>query len=72
MRGGSLQALQKILGHTSLAMTQRYAHLSPDDLRAEVSKTERPARPAIDIASPSTQASPQEPAELVGVSQNSS
>jgi integrase len=39
MRGGSLQALQKILGHASLAMTQRYAHLSPEYLRAEIEKT---------------------------------
>ena len=39
MRGGSLQALQKILGHASLAMTQRYAHLSPDYLRAEMERT---------------------------------
>ena len=42
MRGGSLQALQKILGHATLAMTQRYAHLSPDYLRAEIEKTASP------------------------------
>src|SRR5207247_9601202 len=43
MRGGSLQALKEILGHASLTMTQRYAHLSPDHLRSEVAKTERRA-----------------------------
>ena len=43
MRGGSLPALQKILGHASLAMTMRYAHLSPEHLRGEMAKTERPA-----------------------------
>jgi len=42
MRGGSLPALQKILGHASLAMTMRYAHLGPH-LRGEMAKTERPA-----------------------------
>jgi integrase len=30
MRGGSLPALQKILGHASLAMTMRYALMSPE------------------------------------------
>ena len=42
MRGGSLPALQKILGHASLAMTMRYAHLSPEHLRGEMAKTEPP------------------------------
>jgi integrase len=41
MRGGSLVALQKILGHAALAMTLRYAHLAPDFVRGEVEKTER-------------------------------
>ncbi len=43
MRGGSLQALKELLGHASLTMTMRYAHLSPDHLRAEVARTERQA-----------------------------
>jgi len=43
MRGGSLQALKEILGHSSLAMTMRYAHLAPEHLRREVAKTERPS-----------------------------
>ena len=72
MRGGSLQALQKPLGHASLTMTQRYAHLSPDYLRNEVAKTERPA-PArsAEPAASSAQDSAQEPADLVGVSRKS-
>src|SRR5262249_41544091 len=41
MRGGSLQALKEILGHASLAMTMRYAHLAPEHLRNEIIKTER-------------------------------
>jgi site-specific recombinase XerD len=30
--GGNIRTLQKILGRSSLAMTMRYAHLSPDHL----------------------------------------
>ena len=67
MRGGSLQALQKILGHATLAMTQRYAHLSPDYLRSEVAKTERRPEPAAQIA----QEIAHGPVELVGVSPKS-
>lgn len=54
MRGGSLPALQQILGHATLAMTMRYSHLSPKHLREEMAKTETPvevpAAPASDRA----------------------
>lgn len=33
MNGGNILALQRILGHSSLAMTMRYAHLAPDHLQ---------------------------------------
>ena len=33
MSGGNILTLQKILGHTSLVMTVRYAHLAPDHLK---------------------------------------
>jgi len=36
--GGSLYALQKLLGHKSIAMTQRYAHLSPGYLKDEAAR----------------------------------
>lgn len=32
MKGGNLYDLSKLLGHTEVKMTQRYAHLSPDHL----------------------------------------
>jgi len=31
--GGNILTLQRILGHSSLAMTMRYAHLAPDHLQ---------------------------------------
>jgi hypothetical protein len=49
MRGGSLPALQKILGHADLKRTLRYAHLAPQYLRDEIARTERPAQAAAKI-----------------------
>lgn len=40
MRGGSIYALQQILGHRDITMTMRYAHLAPDHLQSEMAKTE--------------------------------
>lgn len=34
--GGNILTLQKILGHSSLAMTMRYPHLAPDHLQDAV------------------------------------
>jgi integrase len=44
MRGGNLYDLKEILGHSDIAMTMRYAHLSPHHLRAGVQKLEGLAR----------------------------
>ena len=38
MSGASLYAVQKLLGHASPAMTQRYAHLAPNFMAAEVAR----------------------------------
>ncbi|MFP3367100.1 site-specific integrase, partial [Pseudoalteromonas sp. SIMBA_148] len=34
MNGGDLLTLQRILGHGSITMTMRYAHLAPNHLEA--------------------------------------
>jgi len=38
MRGASMKAVQEHLGHTTLTMTQKYSHLSPDFQRSEVAR----------------------------------
>jgi integrase len=40
MRGGSLYDLKEILGHSDIKMTMRYAHLSPQHLRAGMERME--------------------------------
>jgi hypothetical protein len=45
MRGGPLPALQRLLGHATLAMTMRYAHLAPEHLRSEIARTRAALRP---------------------------
>ena len=84
MDGGNLQVLQKLLGHASLTMTMKYAHLSPDYLRADVAKVEAARerrRRGMDQIEPTTepeftdpraQARAQEPLGLTPLSRNSS
>jgi len=43
MRGATLQEVQELLGHASITMTMRYAHLSPARRRAAVDLLDRPA-----------------------------
>jgi integrase len=43
MRGASLRSVAELLGHQSMKMTMRYAHLSPAFLSAEVSLLDPPA-----------------------------
>ena len=42
MRGASLRSVAELLGHQSMKMTMRYAHLSPAFLSAEVSLLDPP------------------------------
>ena len=42
MRGVPLKAVQELLGHASIEMTMRYAHLSPDVQRDAVRLLGRP------------------------------
>jgi site-specific recombinase XerD len=44
MAGVDLYSVMKLLGHSSLKMTQRYAHLSPDYLKSAVSVLNRFSR----------------------------
>ena len=39
MLGGNVVSLQKILGHSSLAITQNYLNLLVSDLKKDVDKT---------------------------------
>ncbi|HAH32877.1 MAG TPA: hypothetical protein DCL44_11255 [Elusimicrobia bacterium] len=56
MKTGNLPALQKILGHASPIMTQRYAHLSSGYLQAEMR--------AFNTCMPITQESAPKPAPM--------
>ena len=50
MRGGNLLALSRILGHAKVSMTEKYAHLAQDHLRAEITRTERIPAPLEPLA----------------------
>lgn len=52
MAGGNILTLQKLLGHSSVAVTMKYAHLAPDFMREEIGRLrfERPSATVADIA----------------------
>jgi hypothetical protein len=60
MAGVDLHTLAKLLGHRTLQMTQRYAHLAPTHLHAA---TEQAARSIFAADVPHTVAHPLQPLE---------
>jgi integrase len=44
MRGAPAKAIQELLGHQDLSMTQRYMHLSPAALDAAIKLLDGPQR----------------------------
>ena len=53
-RGATLQEVKDLLGHSTMAMVMRYAHLSPEHLRSAVARLDT-ALPAISSAQASAQ-----------------
>lgn len=49
-RGVGIDVIAELLGHSSLAMAQRYAHIGRDLLREAVSKLPPPPKPSADAA----------------------
>lgn len=48
MNGGDIYVLREYLGHSTIALTQRYAHLSPDHLKRSVRFIGPPRRQEVD------------------------
>jgi len=65
MRGGSLLALSKILGHTKISMTEKYAHLAKHHLSGEMARTERPTTVLEPNLEPGAPASDEESTQVV-------
>ncbi|CAM4473318.1 tyrosine-type recombinase/integrase [Corallococcus exiguus] len=61
MRGVPLKVIQELMGHSTIEMTMRYAHLSPDTRRAAVSVLDQPLAPACDIRATQAEAAANHP-----------
>lgn len=48
MRGAAIRAVQELLGHASITMTMRYAHLSPGSGRAAIALLESPEEKSVE------------------------
>jgi len=49
MKGVPLKVVQELMGHATIQMTERYAHLSPETRRQAVAVLDAPLAPARDI-----------------------
>jgi integrase len=49
MKGVPLTVVKELMGHATIDMTERYAHLSPDIRREAVAVLDRPLAPGCDI-----------------------
>jgi site-specific recombinase XerD len=47
-QGFNLREVQALLGHSSVATTQVYTHVSPDELREKIQAADKPEEPAVD------------------------
>ncbi|WP_044890320.1 tyrosine-type recombinase/integrase [Myxococcus hansupus] len=56
MRGIPLKVIQELMGHATIDMTERYAHLSPDTRRNAVRVLDLPLAPACDTGATRTEA----------------
>ncbi|WP_420810034.1 tyrosine-type recombinase/integrase [Corallococcus macrosporus] len=43
MRGAALQVIQELMGHATIEMTMRHAHLSPEARESAVRELDRPS-----------------------------
>lgn len=68
MAGGDIYTLQHLLGHKSIAMTQRYAHLSPAYKVKAIDRMNNLWQRAVPI--PSAPKAPPEQSPVTAVSQN--
>jgi integrase len=57
-RGVGLDVIAELLGHSSLAMTRRYAHIGGEELRAAVALLDKPNSTASAVAASTKNGSP--------------
>jgi integrase len=67
MAGVSLRQVQEFMGHASIVMTMKYAHLSPERGQADIEKLVTAAAPATAQAKPPVRAVKAKPAGMVKV-----
>ncbi len=61
MRGVPLKVIHELMGHATIDMTMRYAHLSPDTHREAVGVLDHPSAAACDISATQMEAASNNP-----------